>query len=92
MAFYDKNGIQARIAYNWRAEFYAGGNPDPTYVEDYGQIDASASVQVTEGLAVFGEAINLTGQGRRGHRRSDNFVTFAQPGFARYAAGVRFSF
>ncbi len=92
VAFYDKNGIQARIAYNWRAEFYAGGNPDPTYVEDYGQIDASASVQVTEGLAVFGEAINLTGQGRRGHRRSDNFVTFAQPGFARYAAGVRFSF
>jgi len=47
---------------------------------------------MTKGLAVFAEAINLTGQGRRGHRRSDNFVTFAQPGYARYSAGLRFNF
>ncbi|MCK8455206.1 MULTISPECIES: TonB-dependent receptor [Sphingomonas] len=92
VAYYDKNGIQARVAYNWRGEFYAGGAFDPTYVEAYGQIDASASAEVKKGLAVFVEAINLTGQGRRGHRRSDNFVTFAQPGFARYSAGMRFTF
>jgi TonB-dependent receptor len=35
--FYDKNGFQARVAYNWRDEFYAGGAFDPTYVEEYGQ-------------------------------------------------------
>ena len=38
------------------------------------------------------QVINLTGEGRRGHLRSKNNVTFVQPGFARYAAGVRFSF
>lgn len=90
--FYDKNGLQARIAYNWRDGFYAGGAFDPTYVEAYGQVDASASYEVVKGITGFFEVINLTGAGRRGHRRSDNFVTFAQPGWARYSAGVRLSF
>jgi len=90
--FYDREGIQARVAYNWRDEFYAGGNFDPTYVEAYGQIDASASYEFRPGLTAFVEVINLTGESRRGHRRSDEFVTFAQPFFARYAGGLRFSF
>lgn len=90
--FYDKNGLQARVAYNWRDGFYAGGAFDPTYVEAYGQVDASASYEFVKGITAFVEGINLTNASRRGHRRSDNFVTFAQPGWARYSAGVRFSF
>ena len=90
--FFDKYGLQARVAYNWRDEFYAGGAFDPTYVEAYGQVDASASYEFIPGFSVFAEAINLTGEGRRGHRRSDNFVTFAQPGYARYSGGVRVTF
>ncbi|MBM3927891.1 MAG: TonB-dependent receptor, partial [Sphingomonadales bacterium] len=92
VVYYDKGGLQARVAYNWRDEFYAGGNPNPTYVEAYGQVDASASYEVVKGLSVFAEGINILGASRRGHRRSDNFVTFSQPGFARYMGGVRFSF
>jgi TonB-dependent receptor len=90
--FYDKNGIQARVAYNWRQKFLSGTGANPTYVEDYGQIDASASYEFMPGLTVFGEVINLTGESRRGHRRSDRNVYFASPGYARYAAGVRFNF
>ena len=90
--YFDKYGLQARVAYNWRDEFYAGGNPNPTYVEAYGQVDASVSYEFTPGLTVFGEGINITGESRRGHRRNDNFVTFSQPGYARYMGGVRFSF
>ncbi|TKD52795.1 TonB-dependent receptor [Sphingomonas baiyangensis] len=92
VGYYDKNGLQARIAYNWRAEFYAGGAFDPLYVEDYGQVDGSISYEFMRGLTVFGEGINILNANRRGHRRSDNFVTFAQPGFARYMAGLRFTF
>ena len=92
VAFYDKNGIQARIAYNWRDKFYAGGSFDPTYVEAYGQFDASASWEFIHGVTAFVEAINLTGADRRGHRRSDNFVTFSQPGSGRYSGGVRLTF
>jgi TonB-dependent receptor len=90
--YYDKNGIQARVAYNWRDGFYAGGAFDPTYVEAYGQIDGSASWEFMKGLTAFVEVINLTGEARRGHRRTENFVTFSQPGYARYSGGLRFSF
>lgn len=92
VAFYDKNGIQARVAYNWRDQFLAGTGPNPFYVEAYGQVDASASWEFIKGFSVFFEGINLTGESRRGHRRSDNTVTFASPGYARYSGGVRFSF
>ncbi|MCA1197942.1 TonB-dependent receptor [Sphingomonas sp. R647] len=90
--YYDKGGLQARVAYNWRDKFYAGGNPNPTYVEAYGQFDASISYEFIPGLTAYVEGINLTGEGRRGHRRNENMVTFAQPGFARYMGGVRFNF
>jgi TonB-dependent receptor len=90
--FYDKNKIQARVAYNWRDKFLQGGGPNPTYVEAYGQVDASASYEFIKGFTVFGEVINLTGSGRRAHLRSERNVTFVSPGYARYAAGIRFAF
>jgi hypothetical protein len=92
--FYDKHNIQARLAYNWRDKFLAssGGGRNPFYVEAYGQLDGSASYEFRKGLTVFVEGINLTGSNRRGHMRHDNNVTFVSPGFARYSAGVRFSF
>ncbi|RVT42256.1 TonB-dependent receptor [Sphingobium algorifonticola] len=90
--FYDKNGIQARIAYNWRDEFLGGTGPNPFYVEAYGQVDASASWEFKKGYTAFAEVINLTGSSRRGHLRSDNNAFFASPGYARYGAGIRVNF
>ncbi len=92
VAYYDKNGLQARVAYNWRAKFLAGYDQDPYYVESYGQVDASASYEFTKGFTVFVEGINILNQDRSGTRRNDRAVFFAAPGYARYAAGVRFSF
>lgn len=90
--YYDKNGIQARVAYNWRDEFLGGTGPNPFYIQAYGQFDVSASYELKKGLTVFVEGINITNQKRRGHRRADNEAFFASPGYGRYAAGVRFSF
>lgn len=90
--YYDKNGIQARVAYNWRDQFLAGTGPNPYYVEPYGQVDASASWEFRKGFTVFVDAINLTGASRRGHLRSDQNVFFASPGYARYTGGVRVNF
>ncbi|MEO5492419.1 MAG: TonB-dependent receptor [Sphingomonas sp.] len=90
--FYDKNGLQARVAYNWRDKFLAGGGNNPFYTEAYGQVDASASFTFMRGLTVFAEGINVLGADRRGHRRSDRNVTFVTRQDARYAAGVRFAF
>lgn len=90
--YYDKNGIQVRVAYNWRDEFLSGYGFDPFYIDAYGQFDVSASVELKKGLTIFAEGINVTNADRRGHMRNDQTVFFAAPGYARYAAGVRVTF
>lgn len=87
--YYDKNGIQARVAYNWRAGFLSGYGYDPYYVDPYGQVDANASWEFRKNMTVFAEGINILNADRRGHRRANNAVYFAAPGYARYAVGVR---
>ena len=90
--YYDKNGIQARVAYNWRDGFLSGYGFDPYYIKPYGQVDLSASWEFRKGLTAFVEGINVTKASRKGHMRNDQTVFFAAPGYARYAAGVRYSF
>ena len=90
--FYDKNGLQARVAYNWRDKFLAGKDQDPYYIKAYGQFDVSASYEIREGLTVFVEGINVTNADRTGVRRNDRAVFFAAPGYSRYGGGVRLNF
>ncbi len=90
--FYDKNGLQARVAYNWRDKFLAGKDQDPYYVKSYGQFDVSASYEFSKGITAFVEGINITNADRTGVRRNDRAVFFAAPGYARYSGGVRFNF
>jgi TonB-dependent receptor len=90
--FYDKNGLQARVAYNWRDKFLAGKDQDPYFIKSYGQFDVSASYEVRKGVTVFVEGINITNADRTGVRRNDRAVFFSAPGYARYAGGVRLSF
>jgi hypothetical protein len=90
--FYEKNGIQARVAYNWRGGFLSNYGFDPFYVDAYGQWDASASWEFRPGMMVFVEGINISNADRRGSMRNDNTVYFAAPGYARYSAGFRYTF
>lgn len=92
VVYYDKNGIQARLAYNWRGGFLGGYGLDPYYTEAYGQFDASASYEVRKGVTLFAEGINITNADRRGHMRNNKNVFFAAPGYARYTLGVRLGF
>lgn len=90
--YYDKNGLQARVAYNWRDKFLSGRDQDPFYVNSYGQVDASASYEFMPGLTAFVEGINITNADRTGVRRNERAVFFSAPGYARYTAGMRFAF
>jgi len=90
--YYDKNGLQARVAYNWREGYLSGYGFDPFYIEDYGQWDVSASYEFRKNMTVFVEGINVTKEDRRGHMRANQAVFFAAPGYARYAAGLRVGF
>ncbi len=92
---YEKNAIEARVAYNWRDEFLnrtgAGAN-NPGYIEAYSQIDANVTYHFTDNLAVSFEAINLTGEDRREHARNKNMLWGYDDLGARYQLGARYSF
>ncbi len=90
--FFDKYGLQWRVAYNWRDKFLAGKDQDPYYIKSYGQFDVSASYEFRKGLTAFVEGINITNADRTGVRRNDRAIFFASPGYARYSGGVRFTF
>jgi TonB-dependent receptor len=96
IAFYDKDGLQARIAYNWRDTFLNGiaENNTPLYTEDYGQIDVTLSYDLpfVEGMTVFVEGINVTDESQRVYARYKNQFKSAYQYGARYNLGVRYNF
>lgn len=92
IGYYDKNGIQIRVAYNWRDEFFTGGVTQPSYTEEYEQWDANASYAVTDQLTVFAEALNLTNETKRTHARSARQVNGVEQSGTRYQFGARFTF
>ena len=92
VGFYDKNGLQARVAWNWRDEFLSGSGRNPFYIEAYEQIDANISYEIRDGLTIFAEGIDITNTDRRGFRRHENNVFFMNPQKGRYAVGARYKF
>ena len=94
---YEKYGITARLAYNWRDEFLAatnqnGSNTNPYYVEAYDQIDLSVGYDFNDSLSLQVEAVNLTGEDVRWHARSEKQVVRVEDQQPRYAVGVRYKF
>lgn len=96
VAMYEKDGWQARIAYNWRGEYLAesnrGGSANPRYVEAYSQIDLNVSYAVTDALTVSLEGLNITGENSRSHGRNYAMMWDMYDLGARYQLGARYSF
>ena len=62
VGFYEKYGIQARVAYTYRDNFLqvaSGRNGEPEYFDAYGQLDASLSYDLTGNFTLFADAVNL---------------------------------
>ncbi len=99
VVFYDKDGLQARVAYNWRDEFLDGtfdgnGERNPVYVDDYGQLDVNISYELpwVDGMTVIAEGINVTDETQRRFGRTEEMVITAIEQGARYSVGVRYQF
>jgi len=95
VAIYEKNDIQARIAYNWRDQYLSGTRSNavnPIYVEAYSQVDANVSYNFTENLTVSIEALNLLGADSRSHERSDSMLSEMYDLGPRYTVGARYTF
>ena len=90
IAFYEGYGFEARVAYNWRDSFFTGGVTQPSYTEEYEQWDATVSYEVTDGMILFVEGINLTDETYRTHGRDPLQIYGVGQIGARYNVGFRY--
>ena len=92
---YEKDGLQARIAYNWRDKFLDTTSQyinEPGFTESLSQIDFNVSYEFNDDLTVFVEGINITEENSRRHGRTSAMLWRAEQLGARYAIGARYSF
>lgn len=92
---YEKYGVEARVAYNWRAEFLNrtnAGSGNPGYIEAYSQIDLNVTYHITDDLSVSFEGLNVTGEDRREHARNSNMMWGYDDLGPRYQIGARYTF
>ena len=97
--FYDKGGLQARVAYNWRDEYLNerrvnGDLTAPIFTDAYYQIDFNISYEVKqlEGLTVFVEGINITDEYTNEFGRDNRLIYKLTQTGARYNVGARYTF
>ena len=96
IAFYDKNDLQVRLAYNWRDDFLAGAGQgqgtytNPTNVEAYGQLDLGITYRATENLTVYFSGMNLTEETVHVYGLTKDQVLQAVQGGPRYDIGLRY--
>lgn len=96
VGFYDKDGWNIRVAYNWRDKFLTAyndaGGQSPQFVNAYYQIDLGVSYEFTENLKVSLDGINVTSNPYEIVAR-DSLQTLQLDEFgARWALGVSYSF
>jgi TonB-dependent receptor len=97
IAFYDKDGLQGRVAYNWRDDYLAStgqarGGDGPTNVRAYGQWDFNVSYEYDENFTVFVEGLNVTESVTKNYGRIETQVLGVYQGGARYNFGARYKF
>ncbi|HVY24395.1 MAG TPA: TonB-dependent receptor [Steroidobacteraceae bacterium] len=93
---YEKYGINARLAYNWRDKFLSninqGGFRNPVYVAPHQQWDLSVGYDLNKHVSFSFEGINLTNEGIRWYGRSEKQLWRLEDDGARYAIGARYKF
>jgi TonB-dependent receptor len=96
VAYYQKDDWQFRLAWNYRDGFLQSliqvQGSEPTFVDDYQQVDFSASYDINDELAVFFEGVNLTEEITSKHGRHSNQLLLVQETGARFAIGIKGSF
>ena len=98
VGIYEKDGLSARLAYNWRDAFLSqvnrsvGSTRNPEYTDSVEQLDLNVSYELDSGVTLSLDAINLTGEGQRKYGRNDNATFFVQELDPRYVFSARYTF
>ncbi|MFL6550297.1 MAG: TonB-dependent receptor [Povalibacter sp.] len=94
---YEKYGLSARLAYNWRDAFLAttvwGGQQGlPGFVDEYHQLDMNVTYNFNDNLSVGLDGINLTGEGQLIYSRTKQMQWWNSEGDPRYMLSLRYNF
>ncbi len=92
--YFENEHFSARMMYNYRTEWYKGlhSNGDELWNDNYGQLDASLTYNLTDSIALSLEAVNLTDE-QVVEFNTDRARLFSiYENGRRYTAGIRMSF
>ncbi|MEQ8205189.1 MAG: TonB-dependent receptor [Woeseia sp.] len=95
VVFYENDRYSVRVLYNQRGEFLSDtnvGNRVPRFVDDYSQLDFSASFAATDNLTFTLEGINLLEEPVVFRGRTDKQVQSYIEGDMRLLLGARYNF
>ncbi len=95
VGFYEKYGVQARVAYTYRDDFLQtaiGRNSEQEYFKGYGQLDVSLAYDVTSNFTIFADAVNLNNAKEFLYSMSEDRTKEYRTTGRRVSAGVRVRF
>ena len=94
IAYYERFGLSARVAYNWRDRFLNFQGASSGYTEEYEQLDANVTYTIPgTGFSVSYDALNLTEEGRETFERNNpSYKTWVSQGHAKHYVGVRWKY
>jgi iron complex outermembrane recepter protein len=92
--FYENAKFQARASYNYKDKYVEGIGYEmyPIWREGYGQVDLSASYNVTDSLQINLEGINVTDEATKGYTMDPSFPTMYEMSGRRINFGLRMEF
>lgn len=92
--FYENDRFQARASYNFKDKYVEGIGYEmyPIWRDGYGQVDISASYNVTDRVQVSLEGINITDEETTGYTMDPSFPTMYELSGRRVSLGLRMEF
>jgi TonB-dependent receptor len=94
---YEKYGLSARVAYNWRDAFltqtvWQGQQGLPAFVDEFKQVDLNVTYNFSDQFAVGLDGINITGEGQLIYSRTKNMQWWNAEGDPRWMLTARYNF
>ncbi|MDG2521932.1 TonB-dependent receptor [Caulobacter segnis] len=92
--YYENDRFQARASYNWKDKYVEsiGYEMYPVWRDAYGQVDLSASYNISDKIQMNVEAINITDEATTGYTMDPSFPVMYELSGRRISMGLRVNF